>query len=138
MVIAFTDQLHFVYLEPMNFITYSNSAHYIFYSSTKSFSKISFKNKSRRNQWAMSLNILATSILLDRAIYSYGLNNETFVPYCQKYLISNSNSEPIRLGFFINHFIPLLHKLNNCFETCEIAFDLFVNYREDFKLINYE
>lgn len=86
----------------------------------------------------MSLNILATSILIDRTIYSFGLNNETFVPYCQKYSMLNSNSEPIMLGFFINHFIPFLNKHGPSFEIVESSFDLFLNYRENFKMIKYD
>ncbi|RNA20752.1 hypothetical protein BpHYR1_015637 [Brachionus plicatilis] len=90
----------------------------------ETFAEIFFKS-ARKNEWAMSLNILAAN----RTILSFGLNNETLVPYCQKYSMSLSVSEPIRLGFYINHFIPILNEAEPCFEEVKNAFDLFLNYR---------
>ncbi|RNA13040.1 hypothetical protein BpHYR1_018748 [Brachionus plicatilis] len=71
---------------------------------------------------------LLVLLLMNRSKKSFGLNNETLVPYCQKYSMPLSDSEPIRLGFYINNFIPLLNEAEPCFEEVKNAFDLFLNY----------
>ncbi|RNA19934.1 hypothetical protein BpHYR1_043527 [Brachionus plicatilis] len=63
-----------------------------------------------KNEWAMMLNILATSILLNREILIFNLNTETLVPYCYKYLIGENNCENLKIGFASNHFVTLVCK----------------------------
>ena len=87
-----------------------------------------------KDEWAMMLNILATSILLNREILIFNLNTETLVPYCYKYLIGENNCENLKIGFASNHFVPLVCKEIHNSPFLENYSDLFINFREKIKI----
>ncbi|CAF0932078.1 unnamed protein product [Brachionus calyciflorus] len=97
-------------------------------------------NSSRENEWAMMLNIFATSILLNRSIFSFNLNHETFKIYFQEYLQNDSCLEPLKIAFYLNHFNAILccdPDKNQCMQPPLIKNDLFVNFRDKYKIKFY-
>ncbi len=60
------------------------------------------------NEWADFLVKCASCILLDRAIITFSIHHTSFRPHRLKYNIQLNNKKPILIGFFINHFVPIL------------------------------
>ena len=84
--------------------------------------------------WASELNILACSIVLKKPIHVYEIMNEN-EPHSCLFSANNQilNTDPINIGFKINHFVALLSLLENCSSPLPMN-----HIFEKFKLDNFE
>jgi hypothetical protein len=80
-----------------------------------------------RNEYANIINIFSTSILLNRTIYCYCVNEQN-IPYGYKYKPNEAQNKPIFLAFYVNHFWSLV-SIKNAEEYTEIENDCFVQLR---------
>ena len=62
----------------------------------------------KSNEWADFLVKCASCILSDRAIITFSIDPASYRPHRLKYSIKPNNKKPILIGFFINHFVPIL------------------------------
>lgn len=95
------------------------------------------KEHIKENSWANQLLILALSILMNRGVNCYSIDDRTSLPNNRKYDVSESNKNPLVIGFYRNHFVPLLARSNDENATT-IDENYYQFFKDNFKIIEYK
>lgn len=66
------------------------------------------KNICRKNEWADEVTFIATSIMLNRTILSFTCDENTKKHLLLNFSFEDNNAKPILIGYFKQHFVPIL------------------------------
>ena len=76
-------------------------------------------NTLKKDSWCGLVIAAATTILLERDMYSLTYTKESQKPHRMRYYLADKTKKPIILGFYINHYICFLKKDNDFFQPME-------------------
>ncbi|CAF0907232.1 unnamed protein product [Brachionus calyciflorus] len=88
-----------------------------------------------KNEWANELVILGTSILLEKAIICFCLNETSNKPYTNMFNLDFKDENYLYIGFKTNHFVPLIGSFQNFMgiKTNNVA-NLYFEFDNEFNL----
>lgn len=73
----------------------------------------------KKNEYATNLNIVSTSLLLNKTIYSFVVSKELNTNVKHIYSIRKNNYQKVLIGLVNEHFFPILIKNSNInFKKC--------------------